>query len=303
MGRRTTAHAAPICRRACSSGRLRAFPAWKGAGAAMKEVPRTVVDDEAAWRAGLLSLRTWWGYLVTTIAAVAAGGAALYFIYADGWAVAFTRAAMQRWRYLPAVIVGVGMIVISRLRDRLFVGTEGTGIPQVIAALEMGETPARARLLSLRVAVGKLLLLTLGLFSGATVGREGPTVHVATCCLYLSRRFARYPRPLLERGLILAGGAAGIAAAFNAPIAGIIFTFEAIGRSFDKRNSIVVVLTVAVACLVCIVPLSNYLFYGRVDVQLRGLGEWLAVPVIGLVIGLLGGCFARAVAHTTPRVT
>jgi len=268
----------------------------------MTDVARMDFEDSAELRKGLRSPVTWWGYLVTAVMAALAGGATLYFIYAERWSLAFTQAATQRWRYLPAVIVGVGIIVISRLRDRLFRGTEGTGIPQAIAALEMGDTPARARLLSLQVMVGKLLLLTLGLFAGATLGREGPSVHVAACLLYLSRRFARFPRPLIERGLILAGGAAGIAAAFNAPVAGIVFTFEEIGRSYDKRNVPVVMRTVVIACLVCVAALSDYLFYGRVDVQLRTVREWLAVPVIGIGLGLLGGCFARAVAHTTPRI-
>src|SRR5215472_2712914 len=233
---------------------------------------------------------------------MAAGGGALYFIYAERWSIAFTRAAMLRSPFLPPFIVAVGMIVITRLRDRVFPGTEGTGIPQAIAALQMGDTPDRAQLLSLRIAVGKLILLTLGLFSGATLGREGPSVHVAACCLYVSRRLAPFPRHLVERGLILAGGAAGIAAAFNAPIAGIVFTFEEIGRTFDKRNAGTIVRTVAIACLVCIIPLSNYLFYGQVGVQFRSLQEWLLVPAIGLVGGALGGGFAQAVASTTPRV-
>ncbi len=73
------------------------------------------------------------------------------------------------------------MIVIFRLRDRVFPGTQGTGIPQAMAALVMGERRERGEVLSWRIALGKLLLLTLGLFSGATIGREGPTVHVAAC--------------------------------------------------------------------------------------------------------------------------
>ena len=256
----------------------------------------------ADWRAALRSPGAWWRQLVALVAAAAAGGAALYFIYAERRSVGFIQAAMERSPYLPPLIVGVGVIVITRLRDRLFPGTEGTGIPQVMAALEMPDPAARGRLLSLRVAFGKLLLLTLGLFCGATLGREGPTVHVAACCLYLSRRVARFPAPIVERALILAGGAAGIAAAFNAPIAGIVFAFEEIARAYDKRSTGLIVRTVAVACLVCIGALSDYLFYGQVDVQLHTLREWAAVPAIGLGGGILGGCFARAVARTTPRL-
>ncbi len=61
--------------------------------------------------------------------------------------------------------------------------------------------------------------------------------------------------------------------------------------------------TVVVACLVCIVPLSDYLFYGRVDVELHSVRDWLCVAPIGVAGGLLGGIFARLVARTMPRVT
>ena len=265
-------------------------------------LPRIPPDRPTAWRARFFSPRVWWCHLVWALAAAAAGAGALYFIVIEHRAVAFTQDAMQRSLYLPAVIVAVGMIVICRLRDRVFPGTEGTGIPQAIAALEIGEGPGRQHLLSLRIALGKLLLLTLGLFSGATIGREGPSVQFAACCLYVSRRIAPFPRYAIERGLILAGGAAGIAAAFNAPLAGIVFAIEEIGRSFDKRSAGLIVRTVVIASLVCIVPLSDYLFYGEVNVRLNTVREWLMVPAIGLVGGVLGGCFAQAVVTTVPRV-
>lgn len=258
-------------------------------------------EEPVSWRR-LFSLSGWQMRLVWIIAAAAGGGGALYLIYAERWSIDFTRQMMARSPYLQALLVGVGMVVVFRLRDLVFPGTEGTGIPQAMAALQLGEGPERARLLSLRIAIGKLILLTLALFSGATVGREGPSVHVAACCLFISRRFAAFPPYLLDRGLILAGGAAGIAAAFNAPFAGIVFAIEEIGRSFDKRRAGFIVRAVVVACLVCVSVLSNYLFYGQVDAQLRGPRQWLVVPAIGIVCGLLGGCFAQAVATVTPRV-
>jgi H+/Cl- antiporter ClcA len=102
-----------------------------------------------------------WRQLVWLAAAATAGGGALYFIYAERWSLLFAARLREESPYLPAVVIGVGMIVIMRLRDRLFPGTEGTGIPQAIVALRVGDGPARAALLSLRVLVGKLILLTL----------------------------------------------------------------------------------------------------------------------------------------------
>jgi chloride channel protein, CIC family len=247
-------------------------------------------------------VRAVWRQLVWLVAATVAGGGALYFIYAERWSLVFAARMREASPYLQPVVLGVSMVVIMRLRDRLFPGTEGTGIPQAIVALKLGEGRLRASVLSLRILIGKVILLTLALFAGATVGREGPSVHVAACALYLANRAATFAPNHVERGLILAGGAAGIGAAFNAPIAGLVFAIEEIGRSFEKDNASLLVRTVLVACLLCVAVLGSYLFYGHVDVAPVTPRAWLWFPVIGGAGGLLGGAFARAVVEATPRV-
>lgn len=252
---------------------------------AAPEGGETTLSAAALWRQGM-----WF------LAAGGAGAVALYFNYAENWSEDFQRWLMSRSPWLPPLLVAVAMVVICTVRDRFFAGTGGTGIPQAIAALKLGEGPGRSQVLSMRIAFGKVLLLTLGMFAGATIGREGPSVHVGACLLYLTTRLAKFPRHLVERGLILAGGAAGIAAAFNAPLAAIIFAFEEIGRSFEKDNAGTIIRTVVVACLLCWVTLSDYTFYGEVEARLGAPLNWLVVvPAVGLVGGFLGGCFARGV--------
>ncbi|MBX3413739.1 MAG: chloride channel protein [Pirellulales bacterium] len=241
--------------------------------------------------------------LVFAVGAVAAGLGALYFNYAEDYGGRFFHAVWRLSPWLAAALAAGGMVLICRLRDLYFPGTEGTGIPQSIAALKLDASERRAAL-SPRIAVGKILLLTLALFTGLTVGREGPSVHVAACFLFFAASYARFPEHVVQRGLILSGGAAGIAAAFNAPIAGIIFTFEEIGRSFDKRNLGWIVRAVIIACLVCVLFLQDYLFYGHVEGFVPNLWRpWLGVVVIGLLGGLLGGLFAAAVVWCMPRVS
>jgi chloride channel protein, CIC family len=243
----------------------------------------------------------WLRHAIWLAAAVLTGAVALLFHWAEGLSVAFTAWAKVQSPLLAAGIALVGLVVVSRLRDLYFRGTEGTGIPQAIAALKMGECPERGAVLSVRIVIGKILLLLLGLFSGATIGREGPSVHVGAALMYLTSRIVRLPAQLVRRGLILAGGAAGIAAAFNAPIAGIVFAFEEIGRSFEKSNAGTIVRTVAAACLVCVLFLGNYLFYGRTGARLETPLAWAAAPLIGFVGGLLGGLFAQTLVWLTPR--
>ncbi len=219
---------------------------------------------------------------------------------------------------LPAALVFVSMPVIIVLQRKFFPGTEGTGIPQAIAAIRIGPSPTRRFMLSTRIAIGKILLLAIALVAGVTVGREGPSVHVGACCMHLCTKVCRVPSWLLHRGLILAGGAAGIAAAFNTPVAGAIFCIEEIGRTFDRRSMPAILRTVAIACVVGVVCLGDYLFYGPTNRSaimplawpddlgfvdwLKSLRPWIAVPVIGVLGGFLGGIFARGVVEGSRRI-
>lgn len=241
-------------------------------------------------------------HLAWLLAALAAGLVALLFQQVEQVSEELRRSILAISPFLQAALLPLALVTVTQLRDRVFPGTDGTGIPQAIAALATPEGPARGRVLSGRIALGKMLLLTIGLLSGATIGREGPSVHVGACLLHLSSRFARFPRHLVERGLILAGGAAGIAAAFNAPIAGMIFVFEEIGRSFEKENAGMILRTTLVACLVPLLWLGDYVFYGRIDASLAHPVEWLAVPLAGVLGGLLGGAFAQGVISASRRL-
>jgi len=272
--------------------------------------------------------QTSWMILATSLAAILAGIAALYFVYADlgGEQVVKWFSGNRSllgiefsgiWKViLPAMGVAVTMPLIIWLQRRFFPGTEGTGIPQAIAAFQIGDRPERKLMLSLRIALGKILLLSLALISGITVGREGPSVHVAACCMHLSGRFCRFHPWLLQRGLILAGSAAGIAAAFNAPIAGVIFCFEEVGRVFDKASVPTIIRTVAIACVISVVVLGDYEFYGSsnsgatlpmaingdLGAWLLDMRQWFAVPLVGLIGGLLGGGFGKGVVIGSRRM-
>ncbi|MBJ7391446.1 MAG: chloride channel protein [Chthoniobacterales bacterium] len=252
---------------------------------------------------------TWRALGAALIGAVLAGLGALLFVVFDQQSTKLSRVVWEAAPWAVFIIMPLGFAMILWLRDHVFPGTDGTGIPQTIAVVSAGPGELRDRLLSMRVAFGKALLLGLGMFSFLSIGREGPSVQIGACFMNLVSKWAVFPRHLMERGLILAGGAAGIAAAFNAPIAGIVFAFEEIGRRFDKENLGTIVRTVMVACLVCVVFLGNYFFYGRIDydrlipLEFMSPGPWVAVLIIGLAGGLLGGLFAKVLLVLVPYVS
>lgn len=173
--------------------------------------------------------------------------------------------------------------------------TRGSGIPQVIAALEKPDPSFRQANLSPAVSAGKLLLTSLSLLGGASVGREGPTVHVGASLMYLFGRCFGFKDPRELSHFLLAGGAAGIAAAFNTPLAGIVFAIEELSGRFEHRFSGTLLTAVIVGGVVSLGVLGNYTYFGHVSARLP-LGQgWLAILLCGAVAGLLGGLFARIV--------
>ncbi len=242
-----------------------------------------------------------WRQGLGILAAALAGSVALFFYEIEQLGLDVMARCRSVSAFAPAALLVVAMVAITALRDRVFPGTEGTGIPQVMAALTVPAGRARDAVLSLRVIVGKILLLSISLLTGMTVGREGPSVHVGGALMDFTTRFGNFPRSYVERGLILAGGGAGIAASFNAPIAGAVFAIEELGRSFEKRNASLLLRTVLVASLVPVVVLGDYVFYGKLQANIESLTGWGSVVGIGLVGGLLGGTFARALLEATKR--
>ncbi|MBI1181659.1 MAG: chloride channel protein [Alphaproteobacteria bacterium] len=203
-------------------------------------------------------------------------------------------------RYASFVVTPVGFALAVWLTRRFFPNAQGSGIPQAIAARELKDQKAREPLVSLRVALGKIALTLFGILCGASTGREGPTVQVGASIMYAAGRLS----PRRQPGLILAGSAAGVAAAFNTPLAGVVFAIEEMSRSFEVRTSGVIIASIIIAGLTSVFFVGNYNYFGVIHASLVGTETWLAVPACGIFGGLLGGLFSRfvvAAAHGLPR--
>ncbi len=254
-------------------------------------------------RASLTSKRLWQRRLVFWSGALLIGGTAALFAILAEEAEHLFRQLIAFSPYLPLLLTPAGLVTISLLTRRYFPNAQGSGIPQTIAAIELSTHEARQKLLSLRIAAGKILMSLLGLLCGASIGREGPTVHIGASILFSMSRHAHFARHDMERGLILAGGAAGVAAAFNTPLAGIVFAIEELSRSFEERTSGTVLTAVLLAGIVAITMLGEYSYFGRSEAQLPldldGFGIILLTGVFG---GAIGGLFASGLIQGTRRI-
>jgi len=241
----------------------------------------------------------WQRRAIFVLGGIAVGAAAVALaVLADLVQQAF-RNLLAAWPWAAFAVTPLGFGASVYATNRFFRNSQGSGIPQVIAARQLSDATARERLVSLRIAIGKILLTLLGLLCGASAGREGPTVQVGASIMSVVGRFS----PRRQPGLLLAGAAAGVAAAFNTPLAGIVFAIEEMSRSFEQRTSGLVIGCVIAAGLASLVVLGNYTYFGTTAATLNSAADWIAVPVCGVLGGAMGGLFSRILvgfAHGWP---
>lgn len=203
----------------------------------------------------------------------------------------------SEWVFAPLLVTPVGFIVASYASRHWFKNSQGSGIPQTIAAHRVASVSARERLVSFRTAVGKLLLTVWGLLCGASTGREGPTVQIGASIMFAAGKWA----PRHQAGLVVAGAAAGVAAAFNAPLAGIMFGIEEMSRSFERHTAGLIVAAVVAAGFTALALVGNYTYFGTPG-AIVSRSDWLPILICGICGGLLGGLFSKLIiAAAAPR--
>ena len=173
--------------------------------------------------------------------------------------------------------------------------TAGSGIPQTIAALDPAlDAQGRSRFVSLRLSLVKVLAGAVGLLGGLSIGREGPSVQVAAGVMQHCQRWIRQRQSVVSpHALVVAGGAAGIAAAFNAPLAGVVFAFEELSRQLEARYSGVLIAVIVLAGLMGVSVFGNHAYFGQVKVPPLDWDLLLPGMAVALLCGLAGGLMAK----------
>ncbi|MEO9132924.1 MAG: chloride channel protein [Sphingomonas sp.] len=222
--------------------------------------------------------------------AVSIGLVALLFArLADSANSAFLHLVHQYW-WLPLIVTPLGFAAIAWVTKRLAPQIAGSGIPQVIAAAD-DPGGAGSYLISIRAAALKFVLTLVALLCGASVGREGPTVQISAAILSLHHRVFRAP---MRASMIIAGGAAGVAAAFNTPLAGVAFAIEELADAYEQRVALLVMTTILIAGIVSLGLAGDYVYFGAVGDHLSVGAVLRIAPVAGILGGISGGLFARA---------
>jgi CIC family chloride channel protein len=165
----------------------------------------------------------------------------------------------------------------------------GSGIPHVEAVLDEKLPPAPPTLIPIKFAGG-----WLAIGSGQALGREGPTVQMGASIAHLLGETFRRSWPDCQ-ALLAAGAGAGLATAFNAPIAGAVFVLEELVRRFDTRITIATFGASVGAIAVGRVLLGNVPDFYVEPLPYAGFGTVPLHLVLGVLAGVLGVAYNRAI--------
>src|SRR5579862_6636033 len=189
------------------------------------------------------------------------------------------------WRRLLFPIAG--SLSIGYLLYRYFPNARGSGVPQTKAALF-----AREGRITMRTVVGKFFCTSATLASGIPLGREGPSVQVgAGIASVLGRRLGL--RPERVKALLPVGAAAAIAAAFNTPLAAVLFSLEEIMGDLHAPVLGSVVLASATSWMVLRLLLGNTPLFKVPQYQLVHPLEFAIYAVLGVAGGLISVVFTK----------
>jgi H+/Cl- antiporter ClcA len=230
--------------------------------------------------------------LATGAGAVLLGLAALAFAKLGDLAQARFLAIEAAWPWAALILTPLVFAgVVHTMRSR-FPESRGSGIPQVIAASRDPARAATGPLVSLRTAAAKISMTLAMLLVGGSVGREGPTVQLSAAIMVAVHRLLRVP---ISAGVLIAGGAAGVAAAFNTPLAGVAFAIEELASAYEQRVTLLVMAAVMIAGLVSLGIAGDYVYFGAMGQTLSLRAMLLVTPLAGIAGGLTGGVFSRIV--------
>ena len=203
--------------------------------------------------------------------------------------------------YLVSLASPLLFVAATYLVRVLAPDAKGSGIPQVLEAIECEkkgpDTDRSSELVSIQTAIVKVASSTLGILGGASIGREGPTVQIAASVFaWVGRRVRKYSPRVDMPSFLTAGAAAGVAAAFNTPLAGITFAIEEVAEGVLGSFRQAMTLAVIISGITAQALLGDYLYFGHPVVAKPELSLIYESVLIGATGGLAGGVFARLLA-------
>jgi CIC family chloride channel protein len=233
--------------------------------------------------------------ILSVFIGIFSGLAVVCFRFAIDWCRIYllgSGAVPTTWRLLAAP--AIAGLVIAVLAIHVFPGARGSGVNQTKAALYIynGYIP-------LKTAVGKFITAALAIGSGHSLGPEDPSLQIGACLASALGRRLRLSRDHM-RLIAPVGAAAGLAAAFNAPISAVLFVIEEVIGRWTAGILGSVVLSAVSSVVVTRWFLGSESLFRIPPVEMSRPSELIAYAVLGIVGGLASVAFASGIATLRP---
>lgn len=205
-------------------------------------------------------------------------------------------ATLHYWLF---IYIPCGFIAITYMVTRYYPEAAGSGIPQALAIEYIDNKRNLKAMFYPRIILSKFIAIVMGTMFGATIGREGPTIQIGATILSLG---GATPNLTQHKILLKIGAAAGLAAAFNTPLGGIVFALEELFKDSRLNLSLAKIAAIGTAGLVSVLIVGNNSYFGRVSRDILFYIPYKIVPIailIGIFSGILAAIFSRIVYYTT----
>lgn len=188
------------------------------------------------------------------------------------------------------ILAPVGFVLSWWLVKEFAPYSKGSGIPQVMAAIEMANPKEHNKikhLLSIKILILKIISSVVLVIGGGAIGREGPTIQIAGSIFRKVNEYlpAWYPK-ISKKNMIMTGAAAGLAAAFNTPLGGIVFAVEELTKTHINYFKTALFTAVIIAGLTAQTLAGSYLYLGYPKTNDISLSVILPVILVACISGI-----------------
>lgn len=199
---------------------------------------------------------------------------------------------MLNWHdWMIFIVAPIGFVLSWWLVKEFAPNAKGSGIPQVMAAVELANPKEHTKirsLLSLKIIVFKIISSVVLVIGGGAVGREGPTIQIAGSIFRKVNEYLPdwWPK-ISKKNMIMTGAAAGLAAAFNTPLGGIVFAVEELSKTHINYFKTALFTAVIIAGLTAQTLAGSYLYLGYPKTNDVSLMVMFPIILVGGIAGIL----------------
>jgi H+/Cl- antiporter ClcA len=197
------------------------------------------------------------------------------------------------------ILTPICFVVAWWLVQRFAPYSRGSGIPQVMAAIQMSSPKTNHlvdKLLSIRIIFIKVVSSLVMAVGGGAIGREGPTIQIsASIYKIVYQLLPKWWPKIAKKNMIVTGAAAGLAAAFNTPLGGIVFAIEELTKTHFSYYKTAIFSSVIIAGLSAQAFLGPYLYLGYPKLDGLSSSIFFGVAVVAIMAGLLGSGMSKII--------